>query len=140
MTSTLNFAALGAQAAAPAATPVNDYANKPKAEVWLNVGITLPIVQADGTTQDTFVALPFGLPLDTMEDMVAKGKNADWLNMVAVKNALLAKLKDAGNGLESGGEQVVAGLEIQLKRVGSALAIAPADNPLLAAMNAKFGS
>lgn len=87
---------------------------KQQAMVYLNVGITIPMPNAEGEVVDTFVSLPFGLPLDTMTKMVAKGNNAQWNAMVDLKNGLLEALTTLGNAQEAGTGKVLPKLEVQI--------------------------
>lgn len=87
---------------------------KQQAMVYLNVGITIPMPNAEGEVVDTFVSLPFGLPLDTMTKMVAKGSNAQWNAMVDLKNGLLEALTTLGNAQEAGTGKVLPKLEVQI--------------------------
>ena len=87
---------------------------KQQAMVYLNVGITIPMPNAEGAVVDTFVSLPFGLPLDTMTKMVARGNNAHWNAMVDLKNGLLEALTTLGNAQEAGTGKVLPKLEVQI--------------------------
>ena len=87
---------------------------KQQAMVYLNVGITIPMPNAEGEVVDTIVSLPFGLPLDTMTKMVAKGNNAHWNAMVDLKNGLLEALTTLGNAQEAGTGKVLPKLEVQI--------------------------
>lgn len=87
---------------------------KQQAMVYLNVGITIPMPNAEGEVVDTFVSLPFGLPLDTMTKMVARGNNAHWNAMVDLKNGLLETLTTLGNAQEEGTGKVLPKLEVQI--------------------------
>lgn len=109
--------------------------DRPKAQVWLNVGTTVQIPNPEtGEVEDVFVALPVGIPLDTMDAMETKGSNKDWANLVQAKNWLLDQLQKVGDNIEAGDGEVIDGLQIQLKRVGSAPAPAAGENPFLTAM------
>ena len=87
---------------------------KQQAMVYLNVGITIPMPNAEGEVVDTFVSLPFGLPLDTMTKMVARGNNAHWNAMVDLKNGLLEALTTLGLVQEAGTGKVLPKLEVQI--------------------------
>ena len=87
---------------------------KQQAMVYLNVGITIPMPNAQGEVVDTFVSLPFGLPLDTMTKMVARGSNDHWNAMVDLKNGLLEALTTLGNAQEAGTGKVLPKLEVQI--------------------------
>jgi len=115
------------------ASPTRD--DRPKAQVWLNVGRTYQIPNPEtGEVEDVFIALPVGIPLDTMEHMEVRGSNKNWAHMVQAKNWLLDQLQTLGEGVEAGGEEVIDGLQIQVKRVGKAPAPSTSDNPFLTAM------
>ncbi len=129
--------------AAGAATQFNMGApaptDRPKTQVWLNVGTTVQIPNAEtGEVEDVFVALPIGIPLDTMENMEVRGTNKNWANMVQAKNWLLGQLKALGEGVEAGDEEIIDGLQIQVKRVGSAQAPSADENPFLSAMRGRL--
>lgn len=130
----LNFAQFAKTAAAAQPEAAKE---RKTAQVWMNIGITVPMPREDGTTEDVFVSVPFGLAIDTMEDVAIRG-GKDWQFMAQAKNWLLAELKKAGEALEPGQVTSIEGLEIQLRRVGAAAAPAEGDNPLLAAMSDRF--
>lgn len=109
--------------------------DRPKAQVWLNVGVNAEIANPDtGETETVFIALPVGIPLDTMEGMEIRGSNPNWAHMVQAKNALLSELQRMSRNIDAGGDEIVDGLQIQLKRVGQAQTPAKDDNPFLTAM------
>ena len=87
---------------------------KQQAQIYLNVGITIPLPNQQGEMVDTFVSLPFGLPLDTMSKMVAKGNNQEWNQLVDLKNGLLEALTKLGNTQEPGTGKVIPKLEVQV--------------------------
>ena len=89
-------------------------AEKQQAQIYLNIGITIPLPNAQGEVVDTFVSLPFGLPLDTMTKMVSKGSNTQWNAMVDLKNGLLEALTTLGNAQEAGTGKVLPKLEVQI--------------------------
>ena len=110
-----------------------------KTQVWLNVGTTVQTPNAEtGEVEDVFVAPPIGIPLDTMENMEVRGTNKNWANMVQAKNWLLGQLKALGEGVEAGDEEIIGGLQIQVKRVGSAQAPSADENPFLSAMRGRL--
>lgn len=115
-------------------------ADRPKAQVWLNVGTTVEIPNPEtGEVEEVFVALPVGIPLDTMEAMEVRGSNKNWANMVQAKNWLLDQLQALGGNVKPGEEQLVDGLQIQVKRVGKPqTATDEGDNPFLSAMQGRL--
>ena len=125
--------------AAPAAA-AGTKTERPVAEFWGNIGVTVPMVNAEtGVTENVFVSLPVGIALDTMEETKMKGSNANWANMVQAKNWLLDELKKAAEGLEPGGDVIVDDLQIQIKRVSGKAAPSDGENPLLSALAGTFG-
>ena len=66
---------------------------KEKSQVWLNVGMNLPMTKPDGTIENVFISLPFGLALDTMSKVEAKGSSTEYAHMVQAKNWLLEQLE-----------------------------------------------
>ena len=113
---------------------------KDKSQVWLNVGINLPMTKPDGTTENVFISLPFGLALDTMTKAEAKGNNTEYAHMVQAKNWLLEQLQSAGEKLEPGQSNIINGLELQLRRVGEAAVVDPTDNPFMRSLRAQFAA
>jgi len=113
---------------------------KEKSQVWLNVGMNLPMQNPDGTTENVFISLPFGLALDTMTKGEAKGNNKDYAHLVAAKNWLLEQLQTAGNKLEAGQSQTITGLELQMRRVSEGAVVETGDNRYLAAMLPRFAA
>lgn len=97
---------------APAARGRRDTA-APQAMVWLNVGY-----EANGR----FVSLPIGIPLDTMNPAPETGNNADWVNFRKAQNKLLKFLLDTAAGLQPGGDELIEGLQLQVRRVGAPMA------------------
>ncbi|QIG76539.1 RNA polymerase RNAP1 subunit A protein [Rhizobium phage RHph_I1_6] len=102
----------------------NQTQERPRTEYWLNIGIEAQ----DGT----FVALPNGLPLDTMEPRVIRGSNEEWNALQAASNSLLAMILEQVKELAPGQEEVINGLSIQVKRVkADAGAPSKETNPFL---------
>ena len=122
------------QPATATRAPMNQQ-DKPRAQVWLNIGTTVSIPNpTTGEVEDVFVALPVGIPLDTMEAMEMRGSNQNWAHMVQAKNWLLEQLQDMGKTVGAGEEQLIEGLQIQIKRVGTPAEPAKDGNPFLTAM------
>lgn len=137
MTSTLNFGGFGQSAPNPQAQAPSQ---RPQAQVWLNVGVTVPMQKSDGTVEDTFISLPVGIPLDTMEPQANRGSNPDMAQIIGGKNAILARLQEMARGLQPGQEAIVeGGLQLQLKRVGSPVA-APVSGNLIDLVNARMAT
>lgn len=124
---------------APAVNVSENKDDRPKAQVWLNIGATIQLTNpSTGEVEDVFLALPQGIPLDTMEPMEVRGTNKNWANMVQAKNWVLEELKKMAEGIEPGGEQILEGLQIQVKRVGKAAVPDEGENPVLAAMQGRL--
>lgn len=92
--------------------------DRPKASVWLNIGYEV---------NGKFINLPFGLPLDTMNDADIRGQNTDFVKQRTAQNELLAALKKAGMNLQPG-QEVTLNLELRMRRVNEELHIAAAEN------------
>lgn len=91
-------------------------AARPQAKLWLNVGVTMPFTQADGTVEDVFVSLPIGIALDTMTPM--KGNSS----LAKRKNALLSKLQGLCLSVDQGGSQDLNGMKMVLTRASDTAA------------------
>ena len=110
---------------------------KQQAMVYLNIGIHVPMANEKGELVDTFIALPFGLPLDTMTKMVARGNNAHWNAMVDLKNGLLERLIALGNAQEAGTGKILPKLEVQIfHRKEAPESTAPSANAMELILNA----
>ncbi len=86
----------------------------PKSQFWMNVGFTAEGAGAEG--EDIFVSLPYGLPLDSMEHVNTKSKNADYTALQQARNSLLDQVKEAAATLQPG-ESMTVQLEVQIRRV-----------------------
>ncbi len=86
----------------------------PKSQFWMNVGFTAEGAGSDG--EDIFVSLPYGLPLDSMEHVNTKSKNADYTALQQARNSLLDQVKEAAATLQPG-ESMTVQLEVQIRRV-----------------------
>jgi hypothetical protein len=134
-----NFAALANEVLNPAAAPTADApsTDRPKAQIWLNIGITLPIKQEDGTMKDTFISIPKGVPLDTMEPMTARGNNVENNQKVEIGNMYMEHLQAWAEGELGEGEAQTLTVEVEARRVkgqGTAGTTASGEkNPLIAA-------
>lgn len=95
--------------AAPAAS-----SNKPKAQLWLNIGYDSGVVDDQGESR--FVSLPVGIPLDTMEALPTNSRNQDYARFNAARNDLHDQIMAAAAKLNAG-ESTVLNLQIQLRRV-----------------------
>lgn len=102
---------------------------RPASQFWLNVGYEVQVPNSEGQEETRFVSLPAGIPLDNIEALPVKGKNADWNMFQSARNELLAALMEAANKLAPGEEQIV-NLQIQLRRTNNEeVKVDPATNP-----------
>lgn len=88
--------------------------DKPKSQFWLNIGFVAE-GEAEGE-KDTFVSLPVGIPLDTQEKLKTNSSNAEFAQLQAARNDLMDQLMEYAKNLKPG-EDVVIGLQVQLRRV-----------------------
>ncbi|ECQ2933722.1 hypothetical protein PJM40_0011 [Salmonella phage vB_SenP_UTK0002] len=91
-------------------------AQRPQAEVFINVGINVQMPNEEGEMVDTFLSLPFGLPLDTMNELVIRGNNQQWNEQAAARNELLKALVKMGEALDAGTGTEMPKLSVQLYR------------------------
>lgn len=133
--STMNFKAAAAAALGNNDTPAasDEYV---KAQVWLNVGVTLPVVNAEGKTEEVFTSIPSGVPLDTMEAMTARGNNVVNNQKVEAGNHVMHMLQELAENLAPGETQIVD-LQVEMRRVNTqgtaGTAAAGAENAALEA-------
>ena len=101
----------------------------PKSQFWMNVGFTAEGAGAEG--EDVFVYLPYGLPLDSMEHVNTKSKNADYTALQQARNGLLDQVKEAAATLQPG-ESMTVQLEVQIRRIEEEVAEEPTtDNKFM---------
>jgi hypothetical protein len=113
------------------AAPTTAKADRPKADLWVNIGFPITYEDTKGETQTKFVSLPVGIPLDTIEALPVKGSSEEFRALQAARNDLLEQLIEAGKALQPGEELVIDELQIQLRRVNEdAVPIKAEDNPL----------
>lgn len=109
---------------------------RPKADFYINLGAYIPVEMEDGTIENVFVTLPFGLELDTMNDANNSGPV-----MNAAKNAMRDLVKHLVSPLGQGETMMLnehtcpIKLEIEVRRRGNKNVDA-STNPILAAMQA----
>ncbi len=125
-----NVAAASAKAAAasPASRPVSDF--------WLNIGVEIPTVDAEGKPSKMFVSLPVGIALDDMKPQAIKGSNQDWINLAQTKNTLLETLQKYAASMAPGQRDQIPALTVELYRRNDAPASVStaASNPLVASL------
>ena len=102
---------------------------RPTSKLWLNIGYSVEVPNDDGVLENKFVSLPAGIPLDNIEALPVRGKNAEWNMFQSARNELLEQLMAAAAQLKPGEEQIV-NLEIQLRRVNDeTVAVNKDENP-----------
>lgn len=102
--------------------------DRPPAKLWLNVGY-----EANGR----FVNLPYGIPVDTMEELKISGQNEEWAAFQAARNRLLRAIQQAGDGLEPGAE-ITVNLKVKLRKVNEQVSIDNEDNAFATDLSALF--
>jgi hypothetical protein len=110
------FAGLNANAAQ------NQQGDKPRAQLWLNIGYTA----GEGEAQ-RFISLQPGMSIDTLETRPIRGQNTDFAKVQAAQNELLESLQKLGFNLEPG-QEVTLNLEVRMRRVNNAVTVASKDN------------
>ncbi len=107
---------------------------RPQAEFFINVGVPITrTVERDGemVEEEILLSLPFGLPLDTMNELVIRGNNEQWNADAAARNELLKALVKMGEGLDAGTGKMLPKLAVQLYRRKDQVEAA-ADNSTMA--------
>jgi hypothetical protein len=89
--------------------------DRPKAEVWLNIGMEAPTI-VDGEDSPRFISLPAGIPLDTMEHLPTNSRNKLFAEFQSARNDLHDQIMEFAKGLEPG-QEVIIPLQVQLRRV-----------------------
>ena len=92
--------------AAPAAEAATAKADRPKAQFWLNIGYVVHVPAEGGGTEQRFISLPSGIPLDTMEELKTNSSNALFARMQAARNGLFADLMATAKTLAPGEEKI----------------------------------
>lgn len=110
--------------------------DRPQAEFFINIGVTVPMPDEEGNMVDTFLSLPYGLPLDTMSELVIRGNNEVWNNQAAARNELLKALVKMGGELEAGSGQELPKLQVQLYRRKEQTEHTASTNAVSAILNA----
>ena len=107
---------------------------RPQAEFFINVGVPVTrTIERDGemVEEEILLSLPFGLPLDTMNELVIRGNNEQWNADAAARNELLKALVKMGEGLDAGTGKMLPKLAVQLYRRKDQVEAA-ADNSTMA--------
>jgi hypothetical protein len=98
-------------AKAPAAKTTTIVEDKPKSQLWVNVGYS---IEVEG--ESVFVSIPMGIPLDSIKELPTNTRNSEYNLLNQARNQLLADITAASEDLESG-ESHVLELEVQLRRI-----------------------
>lgn len=89
-----------------------------RAQLWLNIGYS---VQLTPDAPATFVALPIGIPLDTMKPVETRSSNEEWALTQHLRNEFLSDILEQASALPPGGEVIIAcensDMAIQIRRV-----------------------
>lgn len=113
-------------------------ADRPKAQVWANIGFMAKIAGKDSAgndiTEERFIALPLGIPVDNQDQVATSSSNPVTAQQRVLQNALLGKLTDKGLKLNSGEDTIVENLVIQLRRVNDETDVREISDDLLAQM------
>ena len=112
-----------------APTAATTAADRPETKVWMNVGVMVG---------DTFVSLPIGVGIDTMQAADERTNSAEYSQLVQARNALLKKLQSFSEDLKPGEEANVDGLLVQIRRVNDKQAPDASKNSLLDGINSLF--
>jgi hypothetical protein len=95
------------------------------------MGKNFELPDGNGNTETVFVSA-FGFAVDTSEKPVPyTGKNDRMRQMSEAKIMLWTAFFESGAGMEAGTSLPVAGLDIELRRVGEAQDSAPGQNLML---------
>lgn len=116
-------------------SPATNPKDRPKAQVWINIGYEVDSRDKDGNPITEFVALPAGIPLDTMEKLPANQRDTYYQQKQQASNRLVDQLMAKAEQLKPG-EEIVIGqrgtLQIQMRRVkGEAEIVNEQDNGLI---------
>lgn len=121
----LNFANKGAAATGT---------DKPKAQVWINVGYPVEVQLTDNTVETRFVSLATGIPVDTQEKLPTSSRNQEFAAFQAARNNLHEQIMAAAEKLAPGEEKLL-NLSIQLRRVNDEMeAVSPDQNLFVKAL------
>lgn len=105
--------------AAQAQTPANKADDRPKAQIWLNLGLPTDYKAADGSDKYAFLSLATGIALDTMAPIEIKGRNKEYNDFAAAQNKLREMLLEHVKDLKPG-ESMPIELVVMARRVDDA--------------------
>lgn len=98
-------------------------------EFWANIGITLTLpVGENGADEEVFISLG-GIALDNIEPSQVRASSTDrWATIASAKNQMLEILKADAASLEKGQAGVHPHLQVEVRRAGEPVAVAPSAN------------
>lgn len=95
--------------------------DKPKAKIWLNIGIPIKVKNENGEVVEELLTLPYNLAIDTMKPAevptrakTAKGKLHQ--QRIIARNQMLERLQKMGEKLEAGEHIEIEGFALQLQK------------------------
>ncbi len=119
-------------------------APRKEGELYLNVGIPVPVTDAEtGEVRTEIVNLPFGLDLTNMPEATLKGLGPVIAGLRLMSNNLLNDMRSFGmTGLEPGDAKTLPAAVVTLRRAGRKVVTVPADRQesYAASVAALFGS
>lgn len=102
-----------------AGAPSSDNKEKPKAQTWANLGITVQMKNEEGEMEDVFINI-FGTPIDWLDEPKPyTGKSPKMQKMHAIRTVLLRQLIEARDNLSAGESLPVSGFQLEFRRVGT---------------------
>ena len=105
-----------------------------KSEFWLNVGYVVS-VETDNGAEDSFVSLPFGIPLDNLKPYEINSSSDTFAFLRMAQNNLIEAVLEAAYELDPGESRVISAgdqLAVELRRIKDARTdLKKSDNPFL---------
>ena len=126
MSTGINFSGRRNQTAAANAGDNGATVDRPKAQLWLNVGYSVEVPALDanghpsGEMEERFVSLPVGIPLDDMKQVKITGGKSFINDQKIAQNDLLEQLLASVQDLPPGETRMV-NLQLQVRRVQDAV-------------------
>ena len=115
---TVNSSNLFRPTAAPAAAPAAE--DRPKSMLWANIGYYTPMVNAEGVTENVFISVPVGIPLDTMKPVSVPRPEGFFKDLRSAQNQLLTGLQEMISQIPAGDNAVIPELQVQIVHVNDA--------------------
>lgn len=94
--------------------------DRPKAQIWMNIGYEVDSTDKDGNAIVEFISLPTGIPLDTMDKLPANQRDVYFQKKQQASNVLLDRVLASAKTLQPGEEKVIGArgsLQIQIRRI-----------------------